>query len=304
MRNKIDNILLGTLWLIAATLITCFWFNTMYGFNIFSGAHWDYLAQMQAIQTSVKPSFYISMIVCTIITIAGLYVLIRPKFKRIKIQKATKQNEHNPVPKQVHTEQLIEEKQQNSQPQQTPSVDFGLMRPARLNAKNNLQTNDSFSAPVAPIATVTPNAQQMISAPKKEYPEIQQIFEHANYEIKPAPKISGIQTSLLAVGANETLWLGGVDISTDELETAINTMKQVFTDTLDDIEITIVGFVLNPTKITPTTHIPEILTFDTIEELQEYVSEHPNEELDEDMRENFEAFSTYISTVIDYIGKI
>ena len=36
MRNKIDNILIGMVWLLSATLATFFWFNIRFGFDLFS----------------------------------------------------------------------------------------------------------------------------------------------------------------------------------------------------------------------------------------------------------------------------
>lgn len=296
MNKKIDNLLLGVLWLIAATLITCFWFNTIYGFNIFYGAHWDYLARTQATNATIKPSFYLSMIACTTIAISGLYILIRPKFRHIKLRK------HIEKP-HIKTTNITTTQQTTNVQSPAPTIDMGLTRPARLNIPGNLSQSDN-TIPVAPIAPISTATQLTSPAPKKDYPELREMFESAGYVIKPAPKISGIQTDLLAIGTNETVFIGGVNISTADLEKAIKTMQQVFFDTLDDIEITIVGFVVEPTEITETKHIPEILTFDTFDELREYVSEHPNEEPDDDMRENFEAFSTYISTVIDYIGKL
>ncbi|MDO4423576.1 MAG: hypothetical protein Q4C08_02135, partial [Pseudomonadota bacterium] len=76
MNNKLDKILLATLWLTASTLVTCFWFNIRFGFNIFSGAHWRHLAYMQATQTPVSGAFYISIIASVVITMFGLYMLI------------------------------------------------------------------------------------------------------------------------------------------------------------------------------------------------------------------------------------
>ena len=80
MRNKFDNILLGTLWLLLSTLGACFWFNTQFGFNILSGTHWRHLAYMQVTQTQIKPLFYISMIIAVFCIVFGLYLLIRPRF--------------------------------------------------------------------------------------------------------------------------------------------------------------------------------------------------------------------------------
>ena len=85
MRDKLDNFLLATLWIFASTLGVCFWFNIRFGFNIFSSAHWHHLAYMQASQNPVSPTFYISIVISVIVVICGLYLLIRPRFRKFKI---------------------------------------------------------------------------------------------------------------------------------------------------------------------------------------------------------------------------
>ena len=69
----------------------------------------------------------------------------------------------------------------------------------------------------------------------------------------------------------------------------------------EDIEIKINGFVLNSTLPESTSGI---LVFDNTEHLREYVNKHPNTPPSADEEENFEAFSSYITTVIEYLGRI
>ena len=73
MKTRLNNILIGLLWLLIATLGASFWFNTKYGFNVLSAQHWQYLAYMQASNQPVKPSFYISLVVVICVMVAGLY---------------------------------------------------------------------------------------------------------------------------------------------------------------------------------------------------------------------------------------
>jgi len=309
MKNKIDNILLGTLWLLAATILTCFWFNTMYGFNIFSGTHWDYLARMQAGQTPVKISFYISMFICVAFSISGLYILIRPRFRKIKLT-TTPQTQTPPKTNTIPTETHPTSDIPPTTPveKDTPATNQSyLQRPARLNIPHNNPGTPSFmqnsGAPVAPVTPVAPSTPTPMASEPKEYPQLNAAFESAGYTIKPNAKISGLQTSLFAIGANETVWIGAVGVQTDTLQSAIDTIQQVFSDTLEDIEITVTGFVIDAVD-SAAPNAPQILTFNTIEDATEYISQHPSEPVDEEMQENFDAFSTYISTVIDYIGKI
>ena len=108
---------------------------------------------------------------------------------------------------------------------------------------------------------------------------------------------------MFAIGTNETLWIGATGVSTTALQNAIDTVNQIFSDTLDDIIINVDGFIISaPDANAP--GAPDILTFDNIDALRQYMNEHKNPPLGEDDNENFEAFSAYISTVIDYLGKI
>lgn len=335
MREKLDNFLLGTLWILACALGSCFWFKTMYGFNIFSGAHWRYLGQMQATQTTIKPSFYISLVILVSIAIYGLYLIIRPRLKRlnlpfIRIKKqptvpsrpshknhtvTTQQSaQTHQTPQTTQIIQTPELQTQPTQPEPTAKIsENGLARPPRLNiptAGIMTQTNTPFTAPImsstspvaaAPETSYTP--QSAVQHEPQESPELREIFESTGYTIKKAPKISGLQTALFAIGSNESIWVGAIGIETKTLASVLDTINQIFLDTLDDVEIGINGFVVSPADgDNPTT--PEILTFDSIDTLRKYMEEHPNPPVRDEDAENFDAFSDYISTVIDYIGKL
>ena len=132
---------------------------------------------------------------------------------------------------------------------------------------------------------------------------VDEIFESADYTTKETPRIGNVNIALLAIGADENLWVGAVGVTTDAMQGVIEKLQDIFTDTLEDIEINTHGFIISaPDASAPSA--PEILTFDTIGDLRQYMEEHKNPPLNEDERENFEAFSSYISTVIEYIGKI
>ena len=74
-----------------------------------------------------------------------------------------------------------------------------------------------------------------------------------------------------------------------------------YNDTLEDVVINIHGFVISaPDASAP--GAANILTFATPSELRTYMESHKNPPITDD--ESFEAFSSYISTVIDYISKI
>ncbi len=306
MRNKIDNLLLGILWLLACTLATCFWFNTLFGFDIFSSAHWHHLAQMQAIQNPIKSSFYISLILFVIIAIAGLYLLIRPRIRKIRLPV---RDTHSVTPPPLTKTEPTHVPAPTAPA--TPISDTTTSRPPRLISTSAASTPAPHGA-TAPVFTPAPPAGIIPTptiptispiAPQQNWQELSDIFTNAGYTVKQPPRIGTIQTALLALGTNETLWIGAVGITTTQFNTELDTLRQVFSDTLDDIEIPIKAFIIAaPDAATP--GVSGILTFDTPSDLDKYISEHPNPPLSDSDTDNFEAFSTYISTVIEYLGKL
>ncbi len=300
MNRKIENILLGVLWLLGATLGTCFWFNTRFGFNLFSSTHWEYLAMQQATRTPISFWFYFSFVAATIITLFGLYLLIRPRFRKIRPSKKniTKSTPPTPV-----------SQQQVSQPIQTPAFEQPkietptLIRPPRLNiapsntfapAQNTAVVNASYTQTTQP-------AQQTLHTQDNE--KLREIFSLAHYIIKKEPRINGIQMSVLAIGTDEILYLGATGISTQQMHSCVSKLTQIFSDTLDDVEIHVIPFILHATDVADS-HTSDILIFDTLQSVRDYMKEHTNPPLTADDDGNFDAYSEYISTVIDYIGKL
>ena len=294
MRNKYDNLLLAILWLTASTLGVSFWFNTQFGFNIFSSAHWHHLAHMQAVQQPIKPLFYISTVAAVVIVIVGLYLLIRPRLRKIQIPI------HDPTPRPqtlspIAAPQPVATPVPATAPAPAPSTPIPLTRPPRL----------SISVPpVLPSAQTHPQSGSAspaaVPAQSDPWLEIKQIFESTGYTVLKSPRIGTLQTSLLAIGTDETVWIGAVGYSTDKLGSAIDIMRQIFLDTLDDIEITINGFIIAAPDATSPSDV-NILTFDSMGSLRNYMNEHQNPPLSDDKTEDFDAFKEYITTVIKYI---
>lgn len=301
MRDKLDNFLLATLWLLASTLGICFWFNIRFGFNIFSSAHWHHLAYMQASQNPVSPTFYISMVISVIVVICGLYLLIRPRFRKFKIPV----REISKPAQNIQLQQTTQPIAQQPATMQTPTVaptPAPTPEPAPVATEPTLTRPPRLNIAVTPQLHSAPLPQQPIQTPSMAS-ELREIFHGAGYTVKNNPRIGTVQTELFAIGTNEVLWIGAVGIPTTDLQRAIDTVNQIFSDTLDDIIINVNGFVIAaPDANTP--GAPDILTFDKIDTLRQYINEHRNPPLGEDDNGNFDAFSAYISTVIDYLGKI
>ncbi len=309
MKNKLDNILLSILWLSASTLVACFWFNIKFGFNIFSNAHWRHLAYMQANQTPVNTTFYLSIIVSILITIVGLYVLLRPHFRKIILpirDTHTPSPEHTkkPIPRATHQPAPHTTNQSPTPVPHQKLPETGISRPPHLNLSTPLLNQTETVAPIAPPAPTTPTVRNVSETHQtNNWPEIGKIFEQAGYTLKKTPKISGLQTSLFAIGTDENLWIGAVGVETSALQAAIDSVQQIFSDTLDDIEINVHGFIISARDASAPT-APDILIFDSTDSLRNYMQEHQNTPPSTDDMENFEAFSSYISTVVEYLGKM
>ena len=303
MMNRINNFLIGLLWLLAMTLGATFWFNIMYGFNIFSAPHWQHLAYMQAIGQPVRLSFYISIVIAVIMTTFGLYVLLQSRFRRITtpVFDRVAQPEQNAV--QTNTNVLRAQTEPTEQPQITPAATSetdaptntpNIVRPPRLNIPTVTRSEPAPRVPTVPLQKSRIN-------PETEYAAIREIFESAGYVFKGMPKIKGVQTATVAIGTAEVLWIGAVGVKTADMQRAVQTLSGIFSDTLEDIEIHINAFIVAPADSTDNT---DILGFATVDDLRKYIHERPNTPPDADDIENFDAYSGYIGTVVDYIGKI
>ena len=300
MKNRINNILVGILWLLAVTLGANFWFNTKYGFNLFSFQHWQYLAYMQASNQPVKNSFYLSILLCVILMVFGLYVLMQPRRHKIVLPIFDRSSQHEPTQQPQNAvapkpEKTVEE--QKPVPQTKTYAGPVLTRPPRLNTP----IVSHAPMPNVPMSSLTPTNKQQND---QNYAEIQDIFTSAGFLVKGAPKIKNVQTSVIAIGPDEILWIGATGVSIQDMKKAVDTLNGVFLDTLEDIEININAFVIGATGTSDDEDDSKIMRFDTVNDLRNYINEHPNPQMDESDTENFDAYSAYIGTVIDYIRKI
>lgn len=307
MKFRPDYILLCILWLLAITLVTCFWFNISFGFNIFSAAHWEYLAYLQAGQSPIKIGFYISIVVIVFVTILGLYAIVRPRIRKIRMPimhvsdknkkaKATKTTTNDIQNTDASTLDIMPAQPQESSTTQNTTSPSPSMRPPRLNIPSGIMQSGQRYVPENTHSTPspTPPAQQ-------DWPEIREIFTSFGYTVKTSPKINGINIALLAIGTNETLWIGGIGIKTTEMRTVIDKLDGIFSDTLDNNDIIINGFVISAPDAA-TSEFQDILMFNTIAQLREYMSQHPNPPLPNDDNGLFDAYSQYIDAVINHIG--
>lgn len=312
MKIRADNILLCILWFLAVTLGACFWFNIAFGFDIFSAEHWQYIASLQASRAPVKPGFYVSMAISIFILLFGLYVIVRPRFRKIRmpimrVKNTVEQKIENieSKPEQLKSDAstldiLPAEQQQTPPVANRPYAPSSVARPPRLRISTN---NNQFSRQ----QYMQQNTQNQISQPAKvseqDLAEIRNIFTSAGYTVKPNARVRGIQTALIAIGTNEIMWLGCIGAKTTDVRAIIEKFQQVFSDTLDETEIEINGFVIGaPDALT--SEFEDILMFNSVGELREYMSDKQNPPVPADDDGMFDAYSQYIDAVITHIGKI
>ena len=119
--------------------------------------------------------------------------------------------------------------------------------------------------------------------------------------VKKKPKISGFTPNLFALGADEIIWIGGVDCDIDKLNKAIERLESTFEETLEDITIIVNAFLID--TVGKYNSDDRIHIFHSIDELKQYISENPGNPIDDSNREDFDAYSDYIDTVLTLLYK-
>ena len=292
MKNKFENILLSILLGMSVLLGLSFWLNTKFGFNIFFAAHWDKLSQLQAQHARINPWFYISIGVAIFIFIVGLYILYRPQLRNIFKHKITI-SVSKPDTKQPETPV------QNIQMQITePDVQkpINMTRPPRLNLPKNMEQ-------VAAEHHNNASIQNQAVYDRNPYTEkINEIFTNNAYLVKKNPTINGFTPDLFAIGNNEVLWIGAVDCDIDKMSMIIEKLQSIFQETLPDIKITIYSFILDNKHRYESRD--NIFVFHDIDDLAKFISESQGAEIPPEDQENFDAYSEYIDTIIQYVKNI
>ena len=294
LHERINYILLGTLWCLAIVLGLDFWLNTVYNFNMFSRNHWQFVANLQAANKPIATGFYIAITIAITACIFGLYMLFRPRFRKI-IFTTTPENISKSEPI-TQTQNTVVPEPALEQPTIQPPIATQptIQRPPHL----HIQMHQRATPIIKPAPEQTPEPK--ISEPRYTH-EFREIFEKNKYKVLTPKTISNLPLSLIALGTNEILWLGAYGVSHEQMLNVMAAFKSVFNETLQDIDIDVNGFIMNPTD---DTHIDAILDVKTLDELSELFAEHPNEpESESDAAAGtMDAFAGYIETVITYLG--
>jgi hypothetical protein len=324
MKIKCEIILLDTLWISAMALFASFWFDIRFGFNIFSGGHWHYLAARQASGGLIMTSFYASLAGFGLAGLIGLYFINRPRRRKIVLAEAST-DAVAPAGKLPQDLQPLALDANYSPLPGEPK----LPKPPRI-----IGPMHSARAPAPAAASA--------AAPKPAVTEfadmdktLADIFESAGYIVKKPLRVGGLRLNLFAIGYGETLHLGladphGGEIAATEggeskwrsadgeftspvwrISQAAEKIRGLFLETLDDsIQITIKTFVvMNGANITNRELLEKVweamgvAVFDSPESLQEFAQSDKNQPAPEEEQEDFDAYSEYMDTIASYFNK-
>ena len=316
MKRKFEHFLLSILFGTSVLMALTFWLNINFGFNCLSVSHWAQLASLQATGAPINKDFYLSIGVGIIIFILGLYIINRPRFRKIPKMPQPVKNEpvaslakpgtaslppvpqpkqEQDIPESVPVQQPIEEKKEASDIPVAAPNGMPLVRPPKLKLPTNISKMAATQYQQQENELIK---QQQL---EKQNTEIVQIFTDNNYIVKKNPTIGKLKTNLFAIGNNEKIWMGAIDCDIESMQSAVKQLQDIFTETLEDIEIHVNAFILDTLgKYSATDNIE---VFHTIAELNEFISKNPGDEIEDYEQDNFNAYSEYIDTVITMLYK-
>ena len=296
MRKNFEHILLSILLGLSVLLGLSFWLDTIYGFNLFDSEHWAEIARLQAEQIPISSGFYISIGIAILIFAFGLSVIYIPKNKHEYKQQTLQQQITVPLLPEIKN---APEKNvtQEIKPQKT---EIPLARPPRLNLPTNMaeiakQKHENNGFLPTPNQKENQNTAQYDSV-------LSQVFTDAGYVVKKNPTISGFTPNVFAIAPNEILWIGAVDTDINKLQSAVNRLDSIFKETLEDIKININAFLIDTTGQTNATD--SVIVLKSLDEFKKFVSELPPvwpKDMSNYEQENFDAYSEYIDTIIQYV---
>ena len=312
MKKYIERILLTILCATTILLGLTFWLNTNFGFNLFSATHWHELSVIQAHGESISGAFYLSIGIAILLFIICLNIIYRPRTIKItppvvieQKPDSPKKTESVPIEKDIQKEPKAETITPTTTPPQIPQqqtmpqtvqrsfVDTSTPPKLYLNLPKNMAQIAAMQHANQTSATASDN--------DKFDPELEKIFTENNFLVKKNPTILGLKLNLFAIGANEIVWMGGVNCDIEKLKSAIEKLDSVFSETLEDIPITVNPFTLDTLKRYESDSRVKI--FHDMEDLRKYISENPAEDISDSDHADFNAYSDYIDTVLTLLYK-
>ena len=131
--------------------------------------------------------------------------------------------------------------------------------------------------------------------------EIYDAFTDNGYEICDLIRIDGKHPAVVAIGTNETLFIGTTNVDTEILKNTMKRIELCFADTLEGINIDVRMLCVSGQRARTDNNI---IHFTSTESLRKYMNQHknvrPNTKQD---WETFDAYAEYIRLAIEYLFK-
>ena len=324
---RFERFLIGFLWLLAILLAALWFFDTMFSFDLFSQTHWSYLSELQ-LAGKVGQNFYISAAVFIVIGLVGLYLLIVPWYRRIKLVES---NSGQNIDIRLND---IEKKSTLTRKSQPSTLDF--TRPPTLNLNSVFipPRRDNFQNKNTTNTSLENKSSVWLPSPSIEVVQnIKNILGQVGFILRDSPTIGGIRPDIFGIGSDEALVIGIVCSSHGEIIASeggdslwksngntfkspvwsitgvIQKLEALFLEVLEpELTVNILPFVFVDGKIINKESVQNIWdalgvkVFDDISTLSDFINKMSPRKLEESEREDFEAFSDFINTVSQHFN--
>ena len=316
--KRIDRFLIGILWVNAVIIAALWFFDRFFSFNLMSGMHWRYLAELQVLG-NVDVRLYASFVLFVVISLVGLYFLIVPWHRKIVMVQSALYQSSALQPTTDQTLDIgIEEKEEFFIP----------VRPPRLNLSN-------VFIPTKQEARDINNATPILVTSSEFRIKIRDLLTRIGFIAKDMHEIEGIKFDFCVIGTDDILMIGLLSSEQGEITASeqgesmwnvdgrsfkspvaqilmvVQKLQDLFDDVLDDgFQVNIIPFVfvegtiINLSEIQSVWNTLGINVFFDMESLEEFLNKNKPRELDEDEKSEFNAYSEFIDTVADHFSGV
>ncbi|MDR3208592.1 MAG: hypothetical protein LBT45_01965 [Rickettsiales bacterium] len=310
--RKRERFLISVLWANAAVIAALWFFNTIFGFNLFSATHWRYLAELQ-VAGGVAVGFYISAVSFVVVGLAGLYMLIVPWHRKITMMPSV----YAPVSATATTDKPAETAGRIQLPERPPKLNLNNIF---IPTKHDEIIKREVPARVVQVSETAENIKSMLS--------------RIGFVVKESPSIGGVKPDFLAIGTDEALVVGllcgerGEIVASEggdslwrannqtfkspawQITTIVQKLSALFLEVLDpELKVSILPFVFSDGRISNRDSVQNIWdalgvkVFDDMNIFADFLEEYRPRRLDDAEKEDFGAFSDFVDNVLGYFNK-
>ena len=328
-----ERFLLAVLWALALMLPALWFFNTVFGFNLLAASHWQYLAELQ-LSGGVNINFYIAIAGFIVTWIVGLYILIVPWHRRIKVRGLRDEIGGG----HANTSNL---KPQTSNLAHSPQTVAKMDRPPKLNINSSFVVKPPVPAynhsasftppPMSAAAAPAMHSNHIVLSEIRE--KIKGVLADVGFMNKAAPKVGEERLDFWAIGSDEGLVVGLLsdefgDITASEggdsmwhangrsfkspawrMTSIVQKIEALLLETVSpELKINILPFVFSPgvignkDTVLPIWDALGVKVFDNHGALAEFMNNHRPRVLDASEDEDYQAFSGFVDTVASYFN--